>query len=281
MGRKPGLTYRRKLDWVSGRRFSLADGDGSHQVCSCRDDRLLHPCSLPAFLVLSWGLAMLAGFRYEAAGKPLIELQDSDLRAGLQVESILGNSPLIVALVSGQIFLCSFSCLVGTSGWLGWILVATIFLPRVLVPWLDIGKSHNVELYILGFAVHMQHLRGRRLVAKLVQAYWPIFLCLVVLLGMPSMRGRCDLNMLEAYFERFRHYFLEAMLVASFACGGFCISDPCRVAGLLNWWALFAYCSHVALHLLFGYPRGAVITYGCLLPISAALRFLDRSGKAN
>lgn len=277
-GRKPGLIHRGKFDWVSDRRDSLADGDRSAQICTCR---LLHPCSLPAFLVLSWGLAMFAGLRYEAAGKPLIELQDSNLLNGWQVQGVLGNSPLIVASVAGQVFLCSLSCLVGTSGWLGWILVATIFLPRVLVPWPDFGKSHNVELYILGFAVHMQPLRGRRVVARLVQAYWPIFLCLVMLLGMPSLRGQCDLNLLVTYAERFRSYFLEAMILASFACGGFCVSDPCRVAGLLNWWALFAYCSHVALYRLFGSPHGAVITYGCLLPISAALHFLGGSGKVN
>eukprot|EP00930_Biecheleria_cincta_P056843 TRINITY_DN42877_c0_g1_i1.p1 TRINITY_DN42877_c0_g1~~TRINITY_DN42877_c0_g1_i1.p1 ORF type:complete len:570 (+),score=77.75 TRINITY_DN42877_c0_g1_i1:120-1829(+) len=279
-GRKPGLIHRAgKPDFMmSGGR---ADADrSSSQGCTCCCGRLLHPCSLPAFLVISWGLAMLAGLRYEAAGMPLIELTDSSLRDGWQMQGVLGNSPLIVASVAGQVFLCSLSCLVGMSGWLGWILLATIFLPRVFVPWQDVGKSHNVELYILGLAVHMQPLRGQRVVARLVQSYWPFFLCVMMLLGMPKMRGRGDLNPLETYEERLRFYFVEVMIVACFACGCFGVSDPCRVAGLLNWWALFAYCSHVALYRLFESPWGAALTYGALLPIYVAFRFFRRSSKA-
>merc|ERR1719420_1210765 len=79
---------------------------------------------------------------------------------------------------------------------------------------------------------------------------------------MPDMYGRCDLMPPTTVFERLRFYGVEMFLSLFLVTGSIKLGDPHNVTEWLNYWALYAYCFHVAWARLFPIPYGAVLTYG-------------------
>jgi len=215
-------------------------------------------------LAIFWSLLMFLGFGFIVADRPFIDIQN--MSSGWQgLQAVLESSPIVLFTVSAQIFLVCLSAHVGISDWLGWILLLSIYAPRIFAPFNEAGKSHNLELFILGVALQFSPLRGRKTIANVFSHYWPLYFGALLILGMPTLTGRCDINPLQTYWERFRFYAVEAALVSAFLCGCFACGDPARISGNLGWWALFAYCTHVAWDRLLPRPYGAVFTYSCIV----------------
>jgi hypothetical protein len=158
---------------------------------------------------------------------------------------------------------------------LGWILLAVIYIPRVIIPWSNVGYVHNVELYILGMVVHVFPLKGNDALVRTIRNYWPFMFSVLLLLGMPGMTGRCDLSPPNTYLERLRFYAIECILTVCFVSGGFNTADPLRVTRWLTPWALFAYVFHVALYRL-SPEYGAIVTYGCVLLFYVKCRLSEK-----
>mmetsp|Transcript_5325 Transcript_5325/g.13263 ORF Transcript_5325/g.13263 Transcript_5325/m.13263 type:complete len:428 (+) Transcript_5325:338-1621(+) len=218
-----------------------------------------------------WKIAIVAAFWGAVSGLGFVFLvtNTSMLRPGhasthdwtVMAKPVLENAPCVLATTGGVAFLCSLACALNTSDRLGWLLLVVIYVPRVFVPYDSVGYPHNVELYFFGMVAEKWRLRNQEVVAARIRAYWPIFLAVLMLLGMPNMTGRCDLYPPDTCWERFRFYLIELALVIAFVSGAFNTSDPLKVTRWMNHWALFAYCTHVALARLLPAPLGPILTY--------------------
>eukprot|EP00928_Gymnodinium_smaydae_P095001 TRINITY_DN8090_c0_g1_i1.p1 TRINITY_DN8090_c0_g1~~TRINITY_DN8090_c0_g1_i1.p1 ORF type:complete len:351 (-),score=15.65 TRINITY_DN8090_c0_g1_i1:137-1108(-) len=182
------------------------------------------------------------------------------------------NSTVIVATLFGTLFLCSLASYLGHNDLLGWILLGYVYVPAVIIPFKLAGFPHNVQLYLVGAAIEYRHLRGRQALNKFIRAYWPMCFAVCLLLSMPTMLGRCDLNPPNTYWERFRFYFVELALALALLSGALESGDPYGATGWLCKWALYAYCCHVAWARLLDSPWGAVISYSSLILFYAGHR---------
>lgn len=190
--------------------------------------------------------------------------------------TLMGASSAILAGNAGTAFLASLACLVGGGPWVGWILLAFIYVPRVAMPFHNVGYSHNVDLYVLGVVATTWPLAGSRWTARWVRSYWPLMFAALMLLGMPPLTGRCDLDPPSWWWERFRFYLAEAILVVAFVTGAFNTSDPYQATVWLNQWALFAYCTHVAWGRLMLGRWAATLTFGSSILFYIRHRVLQR-----
>eukprot|EP00928_Gymnodinium_smaydae_P072638 TRINITY_DN5596_c1_g1_i7.p1 TRINITY_DN5596_c1_g1~~TRINITY_DN5596_c1_g1_i7.p1 ORF type:complete len:464 (-),score=11.55 TRINITY_DN5596_c1_g1_i7:474-1817(-) len=182
------------------------------------------------------------------------------------------NSTVLGVILGSTWFLCSLSAYLGHSDLLGWILLAYIYVPRVIVPFPWVGFTHLVQLYFVGVATECRHLRGSQALNRLIRTYWWVIVIYCLLFSMPTMSGRCDVNSPGTYWERSRFYSIELFFTLALLSGALESEDP---YGILEWagkWALYAYCFHFAYEKVFPRPWGAVITYSSAILFYACHR---------
>jgi hypothetical protein len=182
---------------------------------------------------------------------------------------------IFLAEFFGAWFLVSLVCFIRVphryTSVLGWLLLLYIFVPAVLSPMHQQSFAVWGNLYLFAMVTYIWPLRGSDVIARITQAYWPLFFMLLCLIAMPDMTGRCDMFPPGTVWERFRHAAGQCLLAIVFVAGGFKIDeDPYGVTNWLGWWSLFAYISHVAWFRLFGSPYGAVITFSLMVPFYGA-----------
>jgi len=207
------------------------------------------------------------GFLSQQEDHPLITISGSSWWAHLA--PTLNNAPVAVIQVAGAMFLCLLACLFKANDIFPWLLLVHIYLPRIFIPWDQVGFLHNLELFIFAMAAESWKLRGQKAFAKVVQNYWPIIIFWLMIATMPDTYGRCDTRPPASALERLRFYGIELVLCLLLTTGSIKVADPYRLTEWLNYWALYAYCFHVAWARLFPIPYGAVISYG-----SAAIFYL-------
>lgn len=182
---------------------------------------------------------------------------------GMQV---MQDLPLLLAECGGLGVICSMCVAVGSSGWIFWILLVVVMAQQTWIPYRRGGHPFDGDIYLLGMIVYIWPMKGKELIAQLIRDYWPVGLMFGMLLAMPHVEGRCDLDPLNTWWERMRFRGLEAALLVLFLSGAISVNDPCRIMSWLNMWALYAYCSHVAWARLLPVPWGAVFTYVQIVP---------------
>lgn len=216
--------------------------------------------------VVITGLVTGVGFGFFVAGIGFLPpdptfLPKSNLHA--DATEILRSGPIVLIQVVGILFLSHLACLFRATGILPWLLLVHIYLPRVLIPWAGVGFPHNLELFVFAMVADAWKLKGHRNFASTVQGYWPIFIFFLLLLSCADMEGRCDLVPASSTWERLRFYGIEMTFGLCLTTEAFKVGDPfkCGAAKWLGYWALYAYCFHVAWARLFPQPYGAVFTY--------------------
>lgn len=178
--------------------------------------------------------------------------------AGFRVLNVI---PLLLAQMGGQMTICFACCLTGSSGWVTWILLVVVLLQQAAIPYQRGGHPFDADLFVWGMVAWAWPLKGQEAVARVIREYWPLWIMVLLLLSMPHVEGRCDLDPLNTWWERLRFRAVEAALLVALLSGALNTGDSLGVTRWLNVWALFAYCSHVAWARLFGVPYGAVVSY--------------------
>mmetsp|Transcript_85426 Transcript_85426/g.160872 ORF Transcript_85426/g.160872 Transcript_85426/m.160872 type:complete len:582 (+) Transcript_85426:78-1823(+) len=181
---------------------------------------------------------------------------------------VLKMAPIILAEFSGMLFFPLLACIVShpsRRGIVGWLLLAFTYVPVIFLPWDQDGFVRCLSLYVAAMVILMWPLAGTQRIASVVQSYWPLLIMILCLVTMPEMVGRCDMHPPVYWWERLRFNMGELILVVCFMSGGFKTSDPYNVTVWLGWWALYAYCFHVAWARLLGHPWGALLTLGSIV----------------
>jgi hypothetical protein len=187
---------------------------------------------------------------------------------------ILKHIPIIVALICGMLFLGMYAAVVSTpenTGFIGWLLLAYVYVPQVMIPWDQSAFSHLMALYVFSMVTSVFPLAGTAMISKCVRAYWPFLVMVLCLCSMPDMWGRCDVHPPYATWERLRLSFGELIMAVCFVTNAFAPDDPYKTTVWMGWWSLFAYVFHVMFYRLLGSPYGAVVTFG-FIPVFYALR---------
>ncbi|CAD7926393.1 unnamed protein product [Amoebophrya sp. A120] len=146
--------------------------------------------------------------------------------------------------------LCSFACYCETTHYAasGTAIIASVWLPRVFLPYTNVGFAHLLQIFVIGMWTakvplpNLQYLRD-----TVFRAYWPLVLVFLVWLAMPTSYGRCDLFPRTYLLDRARFYLSELIILLWFLSGGMVCSDPLNLVPLLNYWSLIAYTTHEAL----------------------------------
>jgi len=186
-----------------------------------------------------------------------------------QLTPVINEAPIAFIQIGGALFLAHLACLFRANDIFPWLLLVHIFLPRIFIPWLKVGFFHNLELFVFAMVAHCWKLKGQRIFQRAAQNYWPILIFFCMIAMMPDAYGRCDLTPPATWHERLRFYGIELCFCLFLVTGSFKVGDPYRVTEWLNYWALYAYCFHVAWARLFPIPYGALLTYS-----SAAVVYL-------
>jgi hypothetical protein len=226
-----------------------------------------------------WGAIALLGLFFFAEQWSFMQLQGSSDWA-LYYAPILKHIPIMFAHIGGTLFLCALSTLITSedkTGYIGWLLIPFIYLPKVFVPWDQDAFPHFITLYILGMVVSVWPLKGSKTIAKCVHSYWPFLLMLLCVICMPDMWGRCDVHPPFATWERFRMNLGELILVVCFLTGAFAPQDPYKATVWMGWWALYAYCFHVMWFRLLGSPCAPVLVFSAI-PFFYAIFVWTRMG---
>lgn len=225
--------------------------------------------------LFSYGIITLVGFAGLFAERQIEKLTAVDAHQHLwssNIEPLINAAPLAFIQVGGVLFLSHLACLFRANDILPWLLILHIYIPRIFIPWTQVGFVHNLELFVFGMVADSWLIRGRRTIATLLQNYWPIIIFLMMLATMPDMYGRCDLLPPAACLERLRFYGVELALCLFLSSRALKVGDPWNATGWLNYWALSAYCFHVAWARIFPIPYGAVLTYSSSILFYAAWR---------
>jgi len=225
----------------------------------------------PGFGVLAalslWATLALAGMAFFVLGVAPANVSGG---GAWVVEKILvawdlEKLPIICVEFFGTIFLAGFAARLGVRESGGWIMFLVIFLPRVFIPWRDVGFIHNTQLYVLGMWVSKWPLAKSDQVKALVRMYWPLLVGLLLALHMPGYSGRCDKFPVATWFHRFRWYSIESIILIVFFTGALNTSGDAY--GLTKWlgpWALFAYCFHEAADRLLPRPWATAVTFASM-----------------
>jgi hypothetical protein len=229
-----------------------------------RDNMLAKPTSTSLVAASVSGFVALVALWNFSRSAPLE--QTSDGNAWMQYYApILKHIPILVVLICGTLFLSIYSAIVSkpeNTGCVGWLLLAFIYVPSVMIPWDQSGFSHLMTLYIFSMVTTVFPLAGSEMISKCVRAYWPFLVMTLCLSSMPDMWGRCDVHPPYATWERLRLNFGELIMVVCFVTSAFAPDDPYKVTVWMGWCSLFAYCFHVMWFRLLGSPYGAVVTFG-------------------
>jgi hypothetical protein len=223
-----------------------------------RDERIGLQNWIPLIIT---GVLTACTLAFFLIGKPFLSLERDWRNESTYLANIINNTPLVVIQIAGIMFLSHLACLYRANDVLPWILLAHIFVPRVVIPYSDVGFIHNVELIIFGMVARACKIRGQDTLRFHVQNYWPLCLFVLLILGCPDLHGRCDLHPAFSIWVRLRFYSIEMALSVCLAVGVFKTSDPLNATKWLNLWALSAYCFHYAWAEILPIPYGALFTY--------------------
>eukprot|EP00427_Karlodinium_veneficum_P003454 CAMPEP_0169175106 /NCGR_PEP_ID=MMETSP1015-20121227/65003_1 /TAXON_ID=342587 /ORGANISM="Karlodinium micrum, Strain CCMP2283" /LENGTH=295 /DNA_ID=CAMNT_0009249211 /DNA_START=622 /DNA_END=1505 /DNA_ORIENTATION=- len=232
----------------------------------CRRDCTTLPKPPMSTLVAAslWGFLTLVGLWFFIRSAPGKNNKHSTDYWVQFYAPIFHHIPLILVQVGGTLFLSSVAAIVTKpekTGLIGWLLLAYIYVPSVLIPWDQSGFFHLMALYIFAMVTTVFPLAGSELVSKWVRSYWPFLIMILCLASMPDMWGRCDVHPPYATWERLRLMFGELIMSVCFVTNSFAPDDPYKVISWMGWWSLYAYCFHVMWFRLLGSPYGAVVTF--------------------
>lgn len=133
-------------------------------------------------------------------------------------------------------------------------------------PCKDVLIPHMALMYMLGLVHQAMPLLGSPAVRDWLRAYWMLYLLFLLFLYQPPLLGRCDLWPALTVWERFRWYMPEVSLMVMVLTRTVDASDPHEIIGVLSWWSLFAYITHVLWIRILPLPYGVVATY-CFIPV--------------
>lgn len=240
--------------------------------------RKKHPDSKVGFCVqvvalLAYGLITLFAlvlFVNQKQGEALVHIPQSSWFNNLR--PLVNDFPITMIQICGALFLSHVACLFKANDIFPWFLLVHIFLPRIFIPWYQVGFIHNLELFVWGMVAESWGLRGKETITTVVRNYWPIMAFALMLASMPDMFGRCDLMPASTVLERIRFYGVEMALCLVLVTGSFKLGDPYNCTEWLSYWALYAYCFHVAWARLLPVPYGATVTYVSAVLVYCAWR---------
>jgi len=180
----------------------------------------------------------------------------------------LAQLPYMVAHVCGFPALVCWHAFLRkrADGLLTWLLLLYIYLPCVFFPCKDVLIPHMALMYMLGLVHQAMPLLGSPAVRDWLRAYWMLYLLFLLFLYQPPLLGRCDLWPALTVWERFRWYMPEVSLMVMVLTRTVDASDPHEIIGVLSWWSLFAYITHVLWIRILPLPYGVVATY-CFIPV--------------
>jgi len=210
-------------------------------------------------------------FVNQKQGEALVHIPESSWFNNLR--PLVNDFPITMIQICGAMFLSHVACLFKANDIFPWFLLVHIFLPRIFVPWYQVGFIHNLELFVWGMVAESWGLRGKATITKVVQNYWPMIAFALMIASMPDMFGRCDLMPASTVLERIRFYGIEMALCVILVTGCLKLGDPYNCIEWLSYWALYAYCFHVAWARLLPVPYGATVTYGSALLVYCAWQF--------
>jgi len=230
-----------------------------------------------------WGVMTICGFLFFLVGASPLKIHGGGGWKSYYAP-MTDNVPIILVEIGGLLFLATLGCMIASSstmGYTGWVLILFIYLPNCIIPFDFSGFPHLITLYILAMVTTAFPLAGTPVIAKVVRAYWPFLLMFLCFLTMPDMWGRCDVNLPNTLWERIRFDLGELSLTICFVTGAFKMDDPYKVTVWMGYWALYAYCFHVAWYRLFGVPYGAVVSLGSIVVFWALFRMSQSSKGAS
>jgi hypothetical protein len=155
-------------------------------------------------------------------------------------------SPSGYVLCLMQLFIASLVCVYpisdghGAESHLGWILMAVMYIPRVVGD-VQFKPGHWIDMFVLGLIVQKWPLSGYKKLLALFHAYAPLLFALLMMAKVQGQHGRCDLMVPHHWFERLRFNFGEIWLAVAFIVGAFNAKDPYGISRWLNWWSLCEY----------------------------------------
>jgi hypothetical protein len=222
-----------------------------------------------------YGVILVVSISYFIAGHDFFNVDQLDPHAWASNEAspLLTHGPIALVQVAGILFLGHLACLYKANDLVPWLMLAHIYLPRILIPWSKVGFPHNLELFVFAMTTEAWTLRGYRTFSKFVQSYWPVILFFLMVIEMPNWYGRCDLLPPNTALERVRWYAIECFLCLCLTTQTFQVGDPFNAMGWLNYWALYAYCFHVMWARILPIPYGAVATYSSAMVFYMANRW--------
>jgi hypothetical protein len=176
--------------------------------------------------------------------------------------NVLDHIYVALIQVAGVLLLAHVACLFRANNLFAWILIVHIMVPRVLCPWQDAGYMHNLEFYVFGMVADAWRMKGEKGIQTGVRNYWPLVVAFLMFSALPGVVGRCDLMPPALASERWRFYGGELVFVICLVTESFQVGDPWNWLPWMTYWALYAYCFHVAWARLFPVPVGLFFTCG-------------------
>eukprot|EP00427_Karlodinium_veneficum_P008606 CAMPEP_0169083104 /NCGR_PEP_ID=MMETSP1015-20121227/11900_1 /TAXON_ID=342587 /ORGANISM="Karlodinium micrum, Strain CCMP2283" /LENGTH=545 /DNA_ID=CAMNT_0009143005 /DNA_START=70 /DNA_END=1703 /DNA_ORIENTATION=+ len=230
--------------------------------------------------MLVFGTIAATSLVYVAMGRSFLQASEPEFVMAVKhgmpwdiaAAPMLNHAPIAVFQVAGCMFLSHLACLLDATDILPWLLLAHIFVPRILIPWPRVGFPQNLELFIFAMVAEAWTIRGYQIIRKVVHNYWPIMVFLFMITSVPDYVGRCDLFPPNTCWERLRYYSIEFALCLFLSAGAFNVTDPYAATEWLTYWALYAYCFHVAWARLLPMPYGAVLTFSSVVVFYAVFR---------
>ena len=232
-------------------RSALRDDEHTLSPCSPNAPASVATRAVAFYYGLVWAMFVVV---YLAGWQPLLPRTGyDDDRWESHIAPILVNAPWICAHVSGFPALASCHAAFNRTrdGRLPWLLLAYVYVPRILFPMTFALAPQMVFLFLLGLLSQAQPLLGTHAIARYARAYWLILFTFLVLTSMPDLTGRCDLFPPLTVWERLRFDISELVLAVLLLTRTLDCADPLGIFGPLNYWALVAFCTHVMLVRIF------------------------------
>ena len=89
----------------------------------------------------------------------------------------------------------------------------------------------------------------------------------MIVFSIPDLIGRCDMYPATTLWERIRWDFDELLLAIALLTRCLHASDPLRIFAPLNYWALFAFMTHVMIARILGTPSFGAAFLFALMPV--------------
>lgn len=157
---------------------------------------------------------------------------------------------------------------------ISWVLL--IFELGVLVVYRHRRAGMEVlamHLFVLGFVVDRVGMFGRLWLGRCIAGYWLLVLVACGFISIPFYNGVSDLDQCEHMSTRARWSAVTGILIVAFFCAGDKMSDPfdlfARFPGL-NYWVIFLYLVHVAVHRIVPSPFNWWVLFASVVPFALA-----------